>query len=84
MEYEVYLRQEVFEFLRQRRRDERDQLLAVLRQLRKDPFRRGDFSERDRSGRDIKGLVVRRFAILFWTDRAVKEVKVTEIRYADR
>jgi hypothetical protein len=49
MAYEVYLCREAFEFLRQRHRDDREQLLALLRRLGRDPFRRGDFSERDRS-----------------------------------
>jgi hypothetical protein len=84
MEYEVYLRREVFEFLRQTRRDERDQLLRLLRALGQDPYRRGDFTERDRSGRDIEVLVFRRYAILYWADHPVKEMKATEIRYADR
>jgi len=84
MEYEVYLRREAFEFLRQRHRDDREQILSLLRQLGRDPFRRGEFSEHDRSGRAIEGLILRRYAILFWTDHAVKEVKVIEIRYADR
>ncbi len=84
MEYEVYLRREVFEFLRQCRSAERDQLLALLRALGRDPYRRGDFTELDRTGRDIEVLVFRRFAILYWADHAVKEVKVTEVRYADR
>jgi hypothetical protein len=84
MEYEVYLRREVLEFLRQRRPDERDQLLTLLRGLGRDPYRQGDFTERDRSGRNIEVLVFRRFAILYWADHAVKEMKVTDVRFADR
>ncbi len=84
MEYEVYLRREVFEFLRQRRSDERDQLLTLLRALGQDPYRRGDFTERDRTGRDIEVLVFRRYAVLYWADHAVRELKVTEVRLADR
>jgi len=84
MEYEVYLRREVLEFLRQRRRDERDQLLTLHWGLGRDPCRRGDFTERDRSGRNIEVLVFRRFAILYWADHAVKEMKVTDVRFADR
>lgn len=84
MEYDVYLRREVFEFLRQCRRDDRDQLLRLLEALGRDPFRRGDFTERDRSGRDIEVLIFRRYAILYWADHPVKEVKVTDLRYADR
>jgi hypothetical protein len=84
MEYEVYLRREVFEFLRECRRDERDQLFTQLRALGRDPYRRGDFTERDRSGRDIEVSIFRRFAILYWADHAVKEMKVTDVRFADR
>ena len=75
MEYEVDLRREVFEFLRQRSRGEQDQLLTPLRTLGRDPYQRGDFTERNRSGRDIEVLVFGRFAILYWADHAVKEMK---------
>jgi len=65
MEYEVYLRQEAFEFLRLRRNKERDALLALFWNLSRDPFRRGDFSDRDHAGREIQVLILRRFAIFF-------------------
>lgn len=84
MEYEVYLRREALEFLRLRRNDERDLMLGLIRSLGKDPSRRGDFAERDSNGREIEVLIFRRYAILYWADHAVKELKVTEIRFADR
>ena len=84
MEYEVYLRREVFEFLRQCRAAERELLFRLLRTLGQDPYRRGDFTERDQSGRDIEVVVFRQYAILYWADHAVKELKVIEVRYADR
>lgn len=84
MEYEVYLRREVFEFLRQCRNDERGLLLTLFHALGKDPYRRGDFAERNGTGRDIEVLVFRRYAILYWADHAAKELKVTEVRFADR
>ena len=84
MEYEVYLRREAFDFLRQLRRDDREHLLGLLRRLARDPFQPGDFSERDLSGRQLEGVIIRRYAVLFWADHAVKEVKVTDIRLADR
>ena len=56
MDYEVYLRTEAFEFLRHRHRDERNRLLRLLHELGRDPYRRGDFAERDLSGRDIQVL----------------------------
>jgi hypothetical protein len=57
MDYEVYLRTEAFEFLRHRHSDARNRLLKLLHQLGRDPYRCGDFSERDRSGREIQVLV---------------------------
>ena len=57
MEYEVYLRTEAFEFLRHRHGDERNTLLRFLHELGRDPYRRGDFAERDLNGRDIQVLI---------------------------
>lgn len=54
MDYEVYLRTEAFEFLRHRHTDARNRLLRLFHELGRDPYRRGDFSERDLSGRDIQ------------------------------
>jgi len=84
MEYEVYLRTEAFEFLRQRHTDERNRLLRLLHELGQDPYRKGDFFERDLSGREIQVLIFQRYAISYWADHAVKELKVIDIRYADK
>ena len=50
MDYEVYVRTEAFEFLRHRHIDARNRLLRLFHELGRDPYRRGDFSERDLSG----------------------------------
>jgi len=84
MDYEVYLRTEAFEFLRHRHSDERNRLLKLLHQLGRDPYRRGDFSERDLNGREIQVLIFQRYAITYWPDHAVKELKVIDVRYADK
>ena len=84
MEYEVYLRREVFEFLQQCRREQRNQLLTLFGAIARDPFKHGDFTERDPAGRDIEVLVFQRYAVSYWTDHAVKEVKIVEIRNPDR
>jgi hypothetical protein len=84
MEYEVYLRTEAFEFLRHRHSDERNRLLRLLHELGRDPYRRGDFSERDLSGREIQVLIFLRYAISYCVDHAIKELKVIDVRYADK
>jgi hypothetical protein len=84
MEYDVYLRDEAFEFIRKQSPAGREKLLGFLAGLRIDPFRKGDYTERDERGRDIEVVVVGRYAILFWTDHPVKEVKIVELRHSDR
>jgi hypothetical protein len=84
MEYELYLRREVFEFLRSLKAAERERLWTLLSYLGRNPFRAGDFVEIDPSGREVQGIVLRQFAVFYWPDHAVKEVKVVEIRLADR
>jgi len=84
MEYEVYLRREVFDFLRQCRANQREELFALFREIGRDPHGRGDFTQRDRGGREMEVLVFRRYAVVYWADHPVKEVKITEVRFADR
>jgi hypothetical protein len=84
MDYEVYLRTEAFEFLRHRHSDERNRLLKLFHQLGRDPYRQGDFSERDLSGREVQILIFQRYAIAYCADHAVKELKVIDVRYADK
>src|SRR5207247_5751204 len=84
MAYEIYLRSETLDFLHQRRREDRDQILNLLDALENDPFRKGDFAEKDQTSREIEVLIFRRYAILYWADHAVKEVKVVDLRFADR
>jgi hypothetical protein len=84
MGYEVYLRAEAFDFLRHRHADERNRLLRLLHELGGDPYRRGDFAERDLNGRSVQVLIFQRYAISYWADHAVKELKVIDIRYADK
>ena len=84
MEYDVYLRREAMDFLRKCRPHDRDHLLRMLDVIANDPFKSGDFTERDISGRDIQGWVSLKFAILYWPDHFAKEVRVAQIRLADR
>jgi hypothetical protein len=84
MTYAVYLRREALDFLRECRREDRDSLLNLLDTLANDPFQKGDFAEKDQTGRTIEVLIFRRYAILYWPDHPVKEVKIVDLRFADR
>jgi hypothetical protein len=52
--------------------------------LAADPHARGDFVEQDEVGRTVQVKIVGRFAITFWADHAVAEIKVTHIKPADK
>ncbi len=52
--------------------------------LASDPFNEGDFSEFDRTSRKVFTKLVIDFAVSFWSDHAVKEVKVFEVSKADK
>jgi hypothetical protein len=58
---------------------ERMRLIQFLERLEADPFREGDFQIQDESGRTQQVSCVSGFLITFYSDHAVKEVRVTEI-----
>jgi hypothetical protein len=59
-------------------------ILSFLESLSSDPFRRGDYEEHDDVGRPVQIKIIGNFALTYWTDHAVKEVKVTRVERADR
>jgi hypothetical protein len=58
--------------------------MDFIRSLAVDPHSTGDFAERDEAGRTVYVKIMGRFAITFWADHAVSEVKVTHIQPADK
>ncbi len=65
-------------------RAERERILSFLESLANYPELAGDFTERDETGRSVQIKIVGDCALTYWTDHAVKEVKVTKIEKADR
>ncbi|MEP6664052.1 MAG: hypothetical protein ABJC04_10345 [Verrucomicrobiota bacterium] len=63
---------------------QRQKILTFLEGLAHDPNRKGDYEERDEVGRPVQIKIVGDFALTFWADHAVKEVKITRIEKADR
>jgi hypothetical protein len=60
------------------------EIMAFIRKLADNPNTQGDFSEQDETGRVIQVKVVGRYAVTFWADHPVCEVKVTHIKPADK
>jgi hypothetical protein len=47
--------------------------------LGENPFDEGDFPEVDESGRKVFSKVIRDYAVTYYPDHAVKELKILEI-----
>ena len=81
--YQVYLRQTVIEFLEPLDYWERLRVLDFCERLGQQPFRDGDFTERGADGRDVQVAILGPYALVWWVDSAVCEVKVVTLRPAD-
>lgn len=81
--YEVFLRKEVTEALRGIRGGQRDRIVAFIDDLITDPFEVGDYSEYDATAREVRIKIIGTYAITFWADHAVREIKITDLRRAD-
>ena len=62
----------------------RDQVFKFLESLAGDPFKAGDYTERDPSDRILQVKVVGPWAIVYWADHPVCEVKVVQVLPSDR
>ncbi len=83
MPYRVAIDLEGVESLRRLNRQEMERLLDQLGRLGHDPFRLGDYASQDSVGRPVQTIILGRSAITFWTDHAVREVRIVKIEPAD-
>jgi len=56
--------------------------MDCIRHLGDDPFRPGDYTETDNAARVLAVKIAVRFAIIYYVDHAVKEVKVIHVQPA--
>ena len=82
--YQVWLRQEAYDYLDSIEMAERQRLLVWIERLGGQPDRDGDFIEPGSDGRDWKVAVIAAHAVVWWVDSPVQEVKVVAVRRADR
>ncbi len=80
--YRVFIAAEVIANLKTCRREERLLITRLFDELANNPFRSGDYVERDEIGRPIQVLIIGRQAVFFWADHAVKEVKIVDLKPA--
>ncbi|MFM8656293.1 MAG: hypothetical protein ACKOD5_04075 [Chthoniobacterales bacterium] len=82
--YAVYLRIEAAELLKSVAAQNRRGIENFVDSLSANPFKTGDYTETDAAGRPIQIKILGNFAVAFWADHAVKEIKVVAIVRADR
>jgi mRNA-degrading endonuclease RelE of RelBE toxin-antitoxin system len=82
--YEVFLRAEAIEVLRLLHPRHRKAIGAFIDSLAMNPFLEGDYSSPDATGRAISIKILGAFALSYWADHPAKEIKVIDIRSADR
>ena len=63
---------------------QREAVMKFIRALADAPNTAGDFTEKDNTGRVVEVKIIGRYAITFWADHAVSEIKVTHIKSADK
>jgi hypothetical protein len=80
--YKVLITHELF-LLSKPSASEKQRIIAFLESLAKDPFQMGDYQETDAVGRPVQIKIIGKFALTFWADHSVEEVKVIQVDVAD-
>lgn len=61
-----------------------ESVMRFIRALADNPNTTGDFTEKDNANRVLQVKIIGRYAVTFWADHAVSEIKVTHIKSADK
>ena len=83
-QYHPFFSESAFDFIYSLDDTDSGMIMLEIRLLGNNPSRDSHFTELDDSGREIQGIISGSYCILYWVDHAVKEIKITQIRYADR
>jgi hypothetical protein len=80
--YAVYLHESVLQST-PRSGSRRDRIMKFIRQLGENPFQRGDYQDKDEAGNEIQVKIISDYAISYWPDHAVREIKIVNVQPAD-
>lgn len=84
LSYELYIRREVFQALENIVGPTRDKALRFMESLPENPFKEGDFTVRDDTGRLVQVKLIGEHALYYWADHAAKEIRLVELVDADQ
>jgi hypothetical protein len=83
LRYAVYLHLDLIEVV-PKRGGQRENVMKFIRSLADDPFKTGDFTDKDKSFRTRQIKIIGDYAVTYWPDHPVKTVMVVDIRPADK
>ena len=81
--YRIYIGLDAVRAMEALSRAERERIGRFIDLLPADPFKAGDYTEHDESGRSIEIKVIGRFAVAYWSDHPVQEVRIVDVVRAD-
>jgi hypothetical protein len=81
--YEVILHERAWAALAATRGAEIRRLLGRLDEVKAEPFRRGDFEQRDASGRINEVVLLGNWLVTYWSDHAVTHIHVVDLERAE-
>jgi hypothetical protein len=81
--YEVILHERAWVTLAATRGAENKRLLARLDEVKEQPFRRGDFQQRDATGRINEVVSLGEWLVTFWSDHATAHIHVVDLERAE-
>ena len=81
--YEVILHERAWAALAATKGGARRRLLALLDAVKAEPFRGGDFQQRDASGRSNEVLLLDEWLVTFWSDHAVADIHVVNLEQVE-
>jgi hypothetical protein len=79
--YEVILHERAWSILAAAK--EPNRLLALLDQVKGSPFRKGDFQQRDTTGRVNEVALLDDWLVTFWSDHAVAQIHVVNLELVE-
>ena len=62
---------------------QRQQIMSFIRSLSSNPFQDGDYPDTDPAGNPLNVKIMGKYAVSYYVDHAVKEVKIVNIQPAD-
>lgn len=81
--YEIVLHEEAWGALAASTRPKQRCLVRLLEELQADPFRAGDFREKDAEGRANEVWLVDDWLVTYWSDHAARQIRVVRLEKAD-